>query len=130
MIVLQSLHKYQPRLHIVEVKEDGSEDPFLSSKAQTFIFPETQFIAVTAYQNADVSHITGREFRMKTIDIKLMLSVKIHLHNEATALWQQLFNEVWSSIIHVRAMFRMEAWVNASMHEKFTRANLHSYNLQ
>lgn len=57
MIVLQSLHKYQPRLHIVEVKEDGSEDPFLSSKAQTFIFPETQFIAVTAYQNADVSHL-------------------------------------------------------------------------
>lgn len=56
MIVLQSLHKYQPRLHIVEVKEDGSEDPFLSSKAQTFVFPETQFIAVTAYQNADVSH--------------------------------------------------------------------------
>lgn len=55
MIVLQSLHKYQPRLHIVEVKEDGSEDPFHSSKAQTFIFPETQFIAVTAYQNADVS---------------------------------------------------------------------------
>ena len=55
MIVLQSLHKYQPRLHIVEVKEDGSEEPFLSSKAQTFIFPETQLIAVTAYQNADVS---------------------------------------------------------------------------
>lgn len=55
MIVLQSLHKYQPRLHIMEVKEDGSEEPLLSSKAQTFIFPETQFIAVTAYQNADVS---------------------------------------------------------------------------
>lgn len=59
MIVLQSLHKYQPRLHIVEVKEDGSEDPFLSSKAQTFIFPETQFIAVTAYQNADVSQLNA-----------------------------------------------------------------------
>ncbi|XP_020505449.1 T-box transcription factor TBX21 [Labrus bergylta] len=57
MIVLQSLHKYQPRLHIVEVKEDGSEDPFLSSKAQTFIFPETQFIAVTAYQNADITQL-------------------------------------------------------------------------
>ncbi|KAK1793722.1 hypothetical protein P4O66_001458 [Electrophorus voltai] len=55
MIVLQSLHKYQPRLHIVEVKDDGTEDPFLSSKAQTFTFPETQFIAVTAYQNADWS---------------------------------------------------------------------------
>ncbi|XP_066521248.1 T-box transcription factor TBX21 [Hoplias malabaricus] len=57
MIVLQSLHKYQPRLHIVEVKEDGTEDPFLSSKAQTFIFPETQFIAVTAYQNADITQL-------------------------------------------------------------------------
>uniref|UniRef100_H3CXL6 T-box transcription factor 21 n=1 Tax=Tetraodon nigroviridis TaxID=99883 RepID=H3CXL6_TETNG len=57
MIVLQSLHKYQPRLHIVEVKEDGSEEPFLSSKAQTFIFPETQFIAVTAYQNADITQL-------------------------------------------------------------------------
>lgn len=61
MIVLQSLHKYQPRLHIVEVKEDGSEDPFLSSKAQTFVFPETQFIAVTAYQNADVRHLSRRK---------------------------------------------------------------------
>lgn len=57
MIVLQSLHKYQPRLHVVEVKEDGSDDPFLSSKAQTFIFPETQFIAVTAYQNADITQL-------------------------------------------------------------------------
>lgn len=57
MIVLQSLHKYQPRLHIVEVKEDGSEDPFLSAKTQIFVFPETQFIAVTAYQNADITQL-------------------------------------------------------------------------
>lgn len=55
MIVLQSLHKYQPRLHIVEVTEDGVEDVNDSSKTQAFIFPETQFIAVTAYQNTDVS---------------------------------------------------------------------------
>lgn len=54
MIVLQSLHKYQPRLHIVEVTEDGVEDINDSSKTQTFNFPETQFIAVTAYQNTDV----------------------------------------------------------------------------
>ena len=55
MIVLQSLHKYQPRLHIVEVTEDGVEDLNEPSKTQTFIFSETQFIAVTAYQNTDVS---------------------------------------------------------------------------
>ncbi|XP_060795879.1 T-box transcription factor TBX21 [Neoarius graeffei] len=57
MIVLQSLHKYQPRLHITEVKEDGTEDPFRSCKPLTFIFPETQFIAVTAYQNADITQL-------------------------------------------------------------------------
>lgn len=55
MIVLQSLHKYQPRLHIVEVAEDGVEDISSDMKSQSFTFPETQFIAVTAYQNTDVS---------------------------------------------------------------------------
>lgn len=54
MIVLQSLHKYQPRLHIVEVTEDGAEDISSDAKTQSFTFPETQFIAVTAYQNTDV----------------------------------------------------------------------------
>uniref|UniRef100_A0A670IDY8 T-box domain-containing protein n=1 Tax=Podarcis muralis TaxID=64176 RepID=A0A670IDY8_PODMU len=57
MIVLQSLHKYQPRLHIVEVTEDGVEDMNDSSKTQTFNFPETQFIAVTAYQNTDITQL-------------------------------------------------------------------------
>nr|XP_033786035.1 eomesodermin homolog isoform X2 [Geotrypetes seraphini] len=57
MIVLQSLHKYQPRLHLVEVTEDGVEDLNDSSKTQTFTFPETQFIAVTAYQNTDITQL-------------------------------------------------------------------------
>lgn len=57
MIVLQSLHKYQPRLHIVEVTEDGVEDVNNDLKTQCFTFPETQFIAVTAYQNTDVSMV-------------------------------------------------------------------------
>ncbi|XP_036394667.1 eomesodermin homolog b isoform X1 [Megalops cyprinoides] len=57
MIVLQSLHKYQPRLHIVEVTEDGVEDMSSESKTQTFTFPENQFIAVTAYQNTDITQL-------------------------------------------------------------------------
>lgn len=55
MIVLQSLHKYQPRLHVTEVKEGEGEAVYPSPHTHTFAFPETQFIAVTAYQNADVS---------------------------------------------------------------------------
>ncbi|XP_030638099.1 eomesodermin homolog b [Chanos chanos] len=57
MIVLQSLHKYQPRLHIVEVTEDGVEEMSRDSKSQIFTFPENQFIAVTAYQNTDITQL-------------------------------------------------------------------------
>ncbi|XP_078719701.1 T-box brain protein 1-like [Lampetra fluviatilis] len=58
MIVLQSLHKYQPRLHVVEVSEEGVEEAVAqAARAQTFTFPETQFIAVTAYQNTDITQL-------------------------------------------------------------------------
>ncbi|XP_005990126.1 T-box transcription factor TBX21 [Latimeria chalumnae] len=57
MIVLQSLHKYQPRLHIIETKEEDTDETYSSSKSQTFTFLETQFVAVTAYQNADITQL-------------------------------------------------------------------------
>ncbi|XP_048373612.1 T-box transcription factor TBX21 [Sphaerodactylus townsendi] len=57
MIVLQSLHKYQPRLHITEAKEGEVDEVHSSLCTQTFTFPETQFIAVTAYQNADITQL-------------------------------------------------------------------------
>ncbi|KAM8795359.1 T-box transcription factor TBX21 [Eudromia elegans] len=57
MIVLQSLHKYQPRLHVTEVKEGEGDGSCPAPHTQTFTFPETQFIAVTAYQNADITQL-------------------------------------------------------------------------
>ncbi|XP_051976488.1 T-box transcription factor TBX5-like isoform X2 [Xyrauchen texanus] len=49
-IILNSMHKYQPRLHIVKADERNS---FGSSNTSfcTHFFPETAFIAVTSYQN-------------------------------------------------------------------------------
>lgn len=49
-IMLNSLHKYEPRVHLVKV---GTE----SRRVMTFPFPETQFIAVTAYQNEEVTSL-------------------------------------------------------------------------
>lgn len=46
--MLNSLHKYEPRIHIVRV---GGPQRMITSHS----FPETQFIAVTAYQNEEVS---------------------------------------------------------------------------
>ncbi|XP_017333173.1 T-box brain protein 1 [Ictalurus punctatus] len=57
MVVLQSLHKYQPRVHLVEVNEDGTEDSSRTDRVHTLTFPETQFIAVTAYQNTDITQL-------------------------------------------------------------------------
>lgn len=45
--MLNSLHKYEPRIHIVRV---GGPQRMITSHS----FPETQFIAVTAYQNEEV----------------------------------------------------------------------------
>ncbi|XP_002940203.2 T-box transcription factor TBX21 [Xenopus tropicalis] len=53
MVVLQSLHKYQPRFHVTRVEDPGGPE----SQSHSFIFPETQFIAVTAYQNADITQL-------------------------------------------------------------------------
>ncbi|XP_025925789.1 brachyury protein isoform X3 [Apteryx rowi] len=47
-IMLNSLHKYEPRIHIVRV---GSPQRMITSHS----FPETQFIAVTAYQNEEIT---------------------------------------------------------------------------
>ncbi|GAB6029300.1 hypothetical protein CHUAL_005065 [Chamberlinius hualienensis] len=49
-IILNSLHRYEPRIHIVKVNTD---DP----KITTHSFPETRFIAVTAYQNEEVTSL-------------------------------------------------------------------------
>ncbi|XP_004701970.1 T-box transcription factor T isoform X2 [Echinops telfairi] len=47
-IMLNSLHKYEPRIHIVRV---GGPQRMIT----THCFPETQFIAVTAYQNEEIT---------------------------------------------------------------------------
>ncbi|VVC99432.1 unnamed protein product, partial [Leptidea sinapis] len=49
-IMLNSLHKYEPRVHLVKVGTD-------LRRIMTYPFPETQFIAVTAYQNEEVTSL-------------------------------------------------------------------------
>ncbi|XP_071092565.1 T-box transcription factor TBX6-like [Haliotis cracherodii] len=53
-IVLNSMHKYQPRLHVIEV---GACAPGEQKTLLTHSFPETQFISVTAYQNTDITQL-------------------------------------------------------------------------
>lgn len=85
-IVLNSMHKYQPRVHIIKRPDEGVPPPAKATSSasslsylnimsghhsklqvssdldayehKTFIFPETSFIAVTAYQNQLVNPYT------------------------------------------------------------------------
>ncbi|XP_070618607.1 T-box-containing protein TBX6L-like isoform X2 [Erythrolamprus reginae] len=53
-VVLHSMHRYEPRLHIVQA------DGFFSTHRSTvhsFSFPETVFTAVTAYQNGKITKL-------------------------------------------------------------------------
>lgn len=51
-IVLNSMHRYQPRIHLVKWREhSGPITDLEQEQYRTFIFPETVFTAVTAYQN-------------------------------------------------------------------------------
>uniref|UniRef100_A0A3Q1J424 T-box domain-containing protein n=1 Tax=Anabas testudineus TaxID=64144 RepID=A0A3Q1J424_ANATE len=52
-IILHSLHRYQPRIHVIEARDvlrwGGGQ--------HSFVFPETQFITVTAYQNSKITEL-------------------------------------------------------------------------
>ena len=45
------MHRYIPRLHIIQAFDDYT---IQTGPSSTFIFEETAFIAVTAYQNDQV----------------------------------------------------------------------------
>ncbi|KAF3853549.1 hypothetical protein F7725_014237 [Dissostichus mawsoni] len=54
-IILHSLHRYQPRIHVIEARDvlrwGGGQ--------HSFVFPETQFLTVTAYQNNKPQQMTS-----------------------------------------------------------------------
>ena len=53
-MVLNSMHRFQPRVHLVTRKNPLDTSPIVDLEREnyhTFVFPETVFTAVTAYQN-------------------------------------------------------------------------------
>ncbi|XP_008553988.1 optomotor-blind protein isoform X3 [Microplitis demolitor] len=52
--ILNSMHKYQPRFHLVRAN-DVLKLP--CSTFRTYVFKETEFIAVTAYQNEKITQL-------------------------------------------------------------------------
>jgi len=45
------MHRYQPRFHVVYVDPRKDSEKYAEENFKTFVFEETRFTAVTAYQN-------------------------------------------------------------------------------
>ncbi|KAH1018206.1 hypothetical protein HUJ05_006018 [Dendroctonus ponderosae] len=57
-IILNSMHRYQPRFHVVYLPPKNVQSEENSSENfKTFVFPETSFTAVTAYQNHRITQL-------------------------------------------------------------------------
>ncbi|XP_064186003.1 T-box transcription factor TBX22 [Anguilla rostrata] len=59
-IILQSMHKYKPRVHVIlhDPRLDLSQIPSLPDEGvHSFSFSETQFTTVTAYQNQQITKL-------------------------------------------------------------------------
>ncbi len=67
------MHKYQPRFHVVRANDLPT---MLYGQFNTFVFDETVFIAVTAYQNEQVTLFYSTKLKKKTL-FELNLSFKI-----------------------------------------------------
>lgn len=71
------MHRYQPRFHVVYVDPRKDSEKYAEENYKTFVFEETRFTAVTAYQNHRVGgrHYTaaagacgrflGRKYRLQ-----------------------------------------------------------------
>ncbi len=71
-IILQSMHKYKPRVHIIryDPRLDLSQIQSLPAEGvHSFSFPETEFTTVTAYQNQQVTtfNCSNNRHRLLTI---------------------------------------------------------------
>ncbi|XP_029902719.1 MAX gene-associated protein isoform X2 [Myripristis murdjan] len=60
-LILYSMHRYIPRLHVIPVPDGGGPTPdqpvVKGPESMTFTFPQTEFFAVTTYQNIWITQL-------------------------------------------------------------------------
>ncbi|XP_027725698.1 MAX gene-associated protein isoform X3 [Vombatus ursinus] len=56
-IILHSMHRYLPRLHLVPAEKATEIIQLNGPDVHTFTFPQTEFFAVTAYQNIQITQL-------------------------------------------------------------------------
>ena len=99
-VILNSMHKYQPRLHVIYINPPG-EEANATENFRTFIFPETKFTAVTAYQNHRVR--LGRLCVNQRMEGRTIRGCFVALKNRGNLL-------IWERVSQTSAVFAMSAF--------------------
>ncbi|XP_069008865.1 MAX dimerization protein MGA a isoform X1 [Embiotoca jacksoni] len=55
--ILHPMHRYLPRLHVVQTEKAAKDIKLNGPTVVTFTFPQTEFISVTAYQNTQFAQL-------------------------------------------------------------------------
>ncbi|KAF7688621.1 T-box transcription factor TBX6L [Silurus meridionalis] len=95
-VVLHSMHKYQPRLHIVQAPDPcgGHNGGYLR-----FTFPEAAFIAVTSYQNQEITKLKidnnpfAKGFRDNGLSRKRFRDKDIRQRSDSRSQWDRPLNK-------------------------------------
>ncbi|XP_064569996.1 MAX gene-associated protein isoform X5 [Zonotrichia leucophrys gambelii] len=81
-IILHSMHRYLPRLHLVPANKATEVIQLNGPDVHTFTFPQTEFFAVTAYQNIQITQLKidynpfAKGFRDDGLNSRLQRDVK------------------------------------------------------
>ncbi|XP_067847324.1 MAX dimerization protein MGA a isoform X2 [Heptranchias perlo] len=88
-IILHSMHRYLPRLHVIPADKLTDVIPLNGPNVLTFTFPQTEFVAVTAYQNIKITQLKidfnpfAKGFRDDGLNSRPMRELR-HRGNEST----------------------------------------------
>ncbi|XP_041070269.1 MAX dimerization protein MGA a isoform X1 [Carcharodon carcharias] len=88
-IILHSMHRYLPRLHVIPADKLTDVIPLNGPNVLTFTFPQTEFVAVTAYQNIKITQLKidfnpfAKGFRDDGLNSRPMRELR-HRSNEST----------------------------------------------
>lgn len=69
------MHRYQPRFHVVFVDPRKDSARYAQENFKSFVFTETQFTAVTAYQNHRVGHARAHADQPSSEEWRLRLEI-------------------------------------------------------
>lgn len=87
------MHRYQPRVHLVRRFETDTARPIVDLEREqfrTYVFPETIFTAVTAYQNQLVRISKPGRVSLCSRDARRPLEIFTHAFNRCPIVSRRL----------------------------------------